>query len=220
MSFWLLWTTNIFTWHHRCFWNGLLPDSFFISQCPECDYEASEMSNVYTHCQRHHGYRATSENVRVHSGRLQAIRETLQYDYFGKTTEKVGRKSQTGIPKVSSWFFKPKSDICSFLFLFYTNTDYSILKGHRFYSFFFHKGKPFYMRHDENLHGYFFSLFRRFLLMVLLPKADTSGNCFELEPKNFSEFLIRVGEYHKVIDGAQVDDCCLARFYGFHPDWS
>jgi len=52
------------------------------------------MSIVYTHCQRRHGYRATSENIRVDFERLKTIRETLQYDYFGKTASKIRRKSR------------------------------------------------------------------------------------------------------------------------------
>jgi uncharacterized C2H2 Zn-finger protein len=65
---------------------------FSTFQCPECDYEASEMSNVYKHCQKHHGYRAKSKDVRIDFEKLQVIRQKLNYDYFGKTAQSFKNK--------------------------------------------------------------------------------------------------------------------------------
>ncbi len=53
------------------------------------------MSNVYKHCQKHHGYRAKSKDVRIDFEKLEIIRQKLNYNYFGKTAESVKNKEKS-----------------------------------------------------------------------------------------------------------------------------
>jgi hypothetical protein len=77
------------------------------------------MSNVYKHCQKHHGYRAKNKDVRIDHEKLQVIRDKLNYNYFGKTAQSAQNKEK-------SWPISSSTDIFMWI------TKLSVLKMHRY----------------------------------------------------------------------------------------
>ena len=75
------------------------------------------MSNVYKHCQKHHGYRAKSKDVRIDFEKLEIIRQKLNYNYFGKTAESVKNKEK-------NWRYNESSLMSSRLILSADDCDY------------------------------------------------------------------------------------------------